>query len=135
MRAYDAAINPRKAHSLLDRREAERAPVECQITYTGEDCYHGGSGVGTLRDLSKTGCQIIGVRPPLPGSHITLTLYLPDNQPPMCLVGSIVSQVRGHVFGVKFPALTANARKRLQALILQRVSRHQHSRRSAFRIA
>jgi PilZ domain len=76
--ALDLTINPKKAHALLDRRYAERAPAHYRITYAGEEDFDECTGEGTVRDLSKTGCQIISLNPPALGSRITLTLYLPD---------------------------------------------------------
>lgn|SRR5262245_14758580 len=131
----DLGIDARKAHALLDRREAERVSIECQVTYTPEDGLGGGSQVGTLRDLAKTGCQILSVQPPATGSRITLTLHLPDGQTPMCLVGTTVCQVKGNVFGVQFPPLTSDERRRLQTVIFQRATRGESSgKRAAFRI-
>lgn len=129
-------ISLQKPHALLDRREAERVPVTGQVRYTAEEQFHGVSHGGTLRDLSKTGCQIVSHHPPTQRSRITLTLHLSDGQEPLCIVDAIVRQVRGSVLGVKFPRLTSEARRRLQALVLQRARRSEAiDKRTAFRIA
>src|ERR1041384_163670 len=127
-----SSIDLKPTHKLLDRREAERVPIHCPVTFTSDD---GSEGTGTLRNLSKTGCQILSMCPPVSGSRITLTCYLPDGKPPVCLVGVLVCQVRGHLLGVKFKTLTGEERRRLQYLILSRVTLsdlgHQ---RAAFRV-
>lgn len=128
-------IDPKKAHALLDRRYAERAPVHYRISYAGEKDVAGGRYEGTLRNLSKTGCQVMSLNPPALGSRITLTLELLDGEPPLCLAGTTVCRVAGHVFGAKFAPLTSEARKRIQATIFKRVTLADSPRqRAAFRI-
>src|SRR5688500_10273926 len=103
-------INPNKAHALLDRRQAERVRMGCLITFTTDESHEVFMRTGTLRNLSKTGCQIISLRPPISGRPITLTCYFPDAMAPMCLVGTHVCYVQGHLFGVKFRTLTEGER-------------------------
>ena len=133
MASSSSSLN--KAHALLDRREAERILMGCPITFTAAESLQMVTGTGTLRNLSKTGCQFISPRPPVPGSRITLTCYFPDGKPPMCMVGALVCHVQGHLVGVKFRMLTEEERRRLQCMILRHVtvstSAHQ---RAAFRI-
>lgn len=123
--------------SFLDRRGAERVPMECPVRFTSEERHDDGSKIeGTLCDLSKTGCQIFSLQPPAPGSQITLLLVLPDGNPPMRLIGTTVRHVRGRVFGAEFLPLTPEERRRLQALIFKHVTWQVYSlRRPAFRIA
>ena len=123
--------------AYLDRRGAERAPMDCPVTFTSEERLEDRSKVeGTLLDLSKTGCQIYSLKPPAPGSHITLILSLPDGEPPMCLIGTIVRRVGGRKFGAEFLPLSSEGRRRLQAIILKHVTWSVYSwRRPAFRIA
>ncbi|HJT19512.1 MAG TPA: PilZ domain-containing protein [Nitrospira sp.] len=122
---------------FLDRRGAERAPIECPVSFTSEERFDDWSKAeGTLCDLSKTGCQISTFRPPLQGSQITLTLLLPDGLPPMRLIGTTVRHVRGRVFGAEFLPLTPEERRRLQTLIFKHLTWSVYSlRRPAFRIA
>ena len=121
----------------MDRRGAERAPMDCPVIFTSEERLEDGSKVeGTLRDLSKTGCRIYSLEPPAPGSHMLLILSLPDGEPPMCLIGTIVRRVRGPEFGAECLPLTSEGRRRLQAIILKHVTWSVYSlRRPAFRIA
>lgn len=59
-------INHQNAHSLLDRRDAERVPIRYRISYSG--------GEGALKDLSKAGCKILGAATNSLGSRLTLLL-------------------------------------------------------------
>jgi hypothetical protein len=62
-------INNQKPHSLLDRRYAERAPIRYRINYSGEEGTRIVTGEGTLKDLSKTGCKILGATHELAGKQ------------------------------------------------------------------
>ena len=78
-------VNTQKSHSLLDRRYAERVPIRYRITYSGEEGARIVKGEGALKDLSKTGCKILGVATSSLGSRLTLLLDLEDGQAPMRL--------------------------------------------------
>ena len=80
-----SGINNQKAHSLLDRRYAERVPIRYRISYSGEEGARIVKGEGTLKDLSKTGCKILGTTTSSLGSCLTLLLDLEDGQAPMRL--------------------------------------------------
>jgi hypothetical protein len=128
-------INHQKAHSLLDRRDAERVPIRYRISYSGEDGARIVRGEGTLEDLSKTGCKILGTTTTSLGSNLTLFLYLQNGQAPMCLTNVIVSWIARDSFAVRFPKLSAEERRRLQEVILKNVSLSSlDDRRTAFRI-
>jgi hypothetical protein len=128
-------INNQKAHSLLDRRYAERAPIRYRISYSGEEGARIVTGEGILKDLSKTGCKILGATTSSLGSSITLLLYLEDGQAAMCLTNVIVSWITRDSFAVRFPKLSAEERKRLQDVIWKNVSLSSlDDRRTAFRI-
>jgi len=125
------------ADDYLDRRRAERAPVGCHVGFISEERFNDNSTVeGTLCDLSKRGCKVFSLNPPQQGTQITLILHLPDEQPPMYLIGTNVRQVRGYEFGVEFISLTPKERRRLQAIIFKYATWSPYSlRRPAFRIA
>jgi hypothetical protein len=128
-------INNQKAHSLLDRRYAERAPIRYRISYFGIEGTQVVRREGTLQDLSKTGCKIMGRTTSTLESRLTLLLDLKDEQVPMCLTNVIVSWIARDSFAVKFPKLPAEERKRLQDVILKNVSVSSlDDRRTAFRI-
>ena len=128
-------INMQKAHSLLDRRYAERVPIRYRITYFGEDGARIVPGEGALTDLSQTGCKILGIAPSPLGSRLTLLLDLEDGQAPMRLTDVIVSWISKDSFAVKFPKLSVDERKRLQDVIWKNMSVSSlDDRRTAFRI-
>ena len=127
--------NTQKPHALLDRRYAERAPIRYRINYSGEEGARIVTGEGTLKDLSKTGCKILGATTSSLGSSLTLHLYLEDGQAPMCLTNVTVSWIASDSFAVKFPKLSAEERKRLQELVWKNVSLSSLvDQRTAFRI-
>ena len=128
-------VNHQKAHSLLDRRYAERAPIGYRITYTGEEGARIVAGEGVLKDLSKTGCKIMGATTSSVGSTLTLVLCLEDGQASMRLIDVTVSWVGKDSFAVRFPKLSAEERKRLQEVVRKNVSLASlDDRRTAFRI-
>jgi c-di-GMP-binding flagellar brake protein YcgR len=128
-------VNTQKAHSLLDRRYAERVSIRYRITYFGEVGARIVAGEGALKDLSKTGCKVLGVATNPLGSRLTLLLDLEDGQAPMLLTDVIVSWIAQDSFAVKFPKLSPEERKRLQEVIWKNISLSSlDDRRTAFRI-
>jgi len=125
----------KNAYAPLDRRYAERAPMLARVLYASESGPRLVKAEGSLADLSKSGCKILGTTPPDEGSSITLFLYFADGCPPMCLTEATISWVSGLAFAAKFPQLTPDERKRLQELIWKHAtfswSTHQ---RAGFRI-
>jgi c-di-GMP-binding flagellar brake protein YcgR len=128
-------INHQKAHSLLDRRYAERVPIGYRISYSREEGARIVKGEGILKDLSKTGCKILGATTSSLGSRLTLRLHLEDGQAPMRLTDVLVSWIDRDSFAVRFPKLSAEERKRLQEVIWKHVRLSSlDDRRMAFRI-
>jgi hypothetical protein len=130
------ATAPRPERPVLDRRHAQRVPLQAHVLYTS-----GGAealpcdGEGRVRNLSKKGCQIVGNTPLVQGSLVTLSLDLGDGQPPLCLPGALVCWTDGACFSVKFPPMTDEARYRLQQLVLKFAARRDVSRtHTAFRV-
>jgi hypothetical protein len=126
-------LNATSAHAPLDRRYAERVPIYYRVTYTGTEGARLVKIEGSLKDLSKTGCQILGTMPPAAGDILTVTLYLEDGQAPLRLTDATVSWIKGSVFAVRFPRLTEDERKRIQAMIWKHVTLSKNHR-AAFRI-
>jgi hypothetical protein len=128
-------VNNQMSHSLLDRRYAERVPIRYRITYSGEEGARIVKGEGALKDLSKTGCKILGVATISLGSRLTLHLNLEDGQAPMRLTDVLVTWIARDSFAVKFPKLSPEERKRLQEVIWKNISLSSlDDRRTAFRI-
>ena len=122
MKAHSLEIpmHLRKGHALQDLRSAQRVSLDCRMTYNVE-----GEPIeeGILRDLSKTGCQILSLQPPPAGSQ------------PMWLEGTTVSWVQGQRFGGRFRPLTSSERRRMQTAVLQRVTFSRSGlQRTAFRL-
>lgn len=133
--AIRLGLDAPKSQPLLDRRYAERASVCSRVTYLDEDNFEPRVVEGRLRDLSRTGCQIESLNAPIPGSRLTLTIDLSDGQPPLCLSGVTVCRVNGNLWGAKFPSLNSDERRRVQEMILKRVSLSSSAhQRAAFRI-
>jgi hypothetical protein len=128
-------INNQKAHLLLDRRYAKRVPIRYRISYSREEGARTIKGEGALKDLSKTGCKILGTATSSLGSSLTLLLDLEDGQAPMCLTNVLVSWIARDSFAVRFPKLSPEERKRLQEVIWKNISMSSlDDRRTAFRI-
>ena len=127
--------HPTSAHAPLDRRYAERVPIEYRVTYTRTEGARLITIRGVLKDLSKTGCQIRGTVLPNAGDTLRLTIYLGDEGTPLCLTDATVSWIKGSVFAVRFPPLSNSERKRLQAVIWKHVTlTHAKTHRIAFPI-
>ena len=124
-----------RAHAPLDRRYAERALIHDEVTYTSTEGARFTTSNGSLKDLSKTGCKVLGTTLPAVGGHLTITLYLNDGQAPFCLTEATVSWIKGNVFAVRFPKLTEEERKRIQGAIWKHVRLSPaKNQRTAFRI-
>jgi hypothetical protein len=126
-------LNATNAHAPLDRRYAERVPIHYRVTYTGTEGARLITTKGSLIDVSKTGCKILGTLLPAAGGCLTVTLYLEDGEAPLCLTDATVSWIKGSVFAVRFPKLTQDERKRIQGVIWQHVTLSKNHR-TAFRI-
>ncbi|HZH48702.1 MAG TPA: PilZ domain-containing protein, partial [Nitrospira sp.] len=125
----------KNASAILDRREAERVPIHSHVTYasSAEACLC--RGEGKLLNLSKKGCRIVG--PVLAvGSTATISLDLDDGKAPLNFTDVTVCWSDGYSFGVKFPSMTVEDRKRLQELILKLATLRGASQdHTAFRLA
>jgi hypothetical protein len=127
--------NDKKAHALLCQRAAQRVVAQYRVSYSTQERARLIKGEGTLKDLSKTGCKVVGIPVPALGSSLTLFLDFEDGQSPLCLAGSIVGRVAGGSFAVKFPAMRSSERKRVQEAILRKIRVSSLTdRRTEFRI-
>jgi hypothetical protein len=131
----DRAGKLTNASSVLDRRDAERVPLDAAVSYVSDARMGLTRGEGRLDDLSKTGCKISG---PLlmVGTTATLVIHLADDKPPLSLSGVEVTWSNGESFGVRFPQLKAEDRQRLQELVLRFATFKRRSEdHTAFRLA
>jgi len=130
-----AARSAPNALAPLDRRYAERAPINCRVVYSGEDGARIVQVEGTLQDLSKTGCKILGKTQPVMGGDLTIHLHIEEGGTPLCLTGGQVTWVKGFSFAIRFPRLTAEERRRVQEVIWRNVTLStSNQNRTAFRI-
>jgi len=128
-------LHATSAHAPLDRRYAERVPINYRVTYTGTEGARVVKIEGSLRDLSQTGCKILGTVLPAEGASLTVTLHLEDGQAPLRVTDGTVSWIKGSVFALRFPKLTEEERKRIQAVIWKHVTLSpSKNHRAAFRI-
>lgn len=128
-------LHATSAHAPLDRRYAERVPINYRVTYTGTEGARVVKIEGSLRDLSQTGCKILGTVLPAEGASLTVTLHLEDGQAPLRVTDGTVSWVKGSMFALRFPKLTEEERKRIQAVIWKHVTLSpSKNHRAAFRI-
>jgi len=118
----EQSLTAPSAHAPLDRRYAERALTHQDVTYTGTEGARFTTSRGSLKDLSKTGCKIVGTTLPAAGGRLTVTMYLDDGQAPLRLADATVSWIKGNVFAVRFPKLTDDERKRIQGVIWKHVT-------------
>jgi len=116
-------MGSRKPAALKDSRYAERVSVNCRVAYTGEIPSQPHSGEGLTKDVSVTGCKIVSNRPVTRGTLLTLTIALPDGQPPLSVFSAHVVWVSGAQFSVRFMHLSQENRKRLQSFIWKNISR------------
>jgi hypothetical protein len=129
-----SSILPR-THAPLDRRYAERVAIQYEANYTGSQGARLIPSVGSVQDISKTGCKILATTLPPAATSLNITLYLNDGRAPLCLTDATVSWIKGNVFAVRFPKLTPEERRRLQETILKHVTLPTSTNhRTAFRI-
>lgn len=120
--------------AILDRRQAERVAMDSHVSYTSVDDASLLRGEGLLLNLSKLGCRIVG--PVLAvGSHTTITLDVHDGKAPLRVIAATVCWSDGSSFGVKFPSMSGEDRKRLQELVIKFASlRGASNEYTAFRL-
>jgi c-di-GMP-binding flagellar brake protein YcgR len=118
----DQSTKARKPAALKDNRYAERVSVNCRVTYRGEISSQPHNGEGLTKDVSLTGCKIVSNRPVTRGTLLTLTIALPDGQPPLRFFSAHVVWVSGAQFSVRFMHLSQDNRKRLQSFIWKNIS-------------
>ncbi len=128
-------VNTPTTYSLSDRRYAKRIPIQYRVAYFKEEGARIVKGAGVLKNLSKTGCMILGATTSSLGSRLTLLLDVEDGQAPIRLTDVLVSWIGKDSFAVKFPMLSPEQRKRLQGVIVKNIGlSYLDDRRAAFRI-
>lgn len=122
-------------HAPLDGRHTERLSIVCPMHYKGEVPSQPHTGQGLTRDISVTGCKVVTDRPVTRGTLLTLTIALPDRNPPLTLTAAHVVWVSGCQFSVRFLQLSSEQRRRLQTYIWKHISHATvHNQRARFRL-
>jgi len=70
-------------------------------------------GEGILANLSLMGCSIMSDREVLCGSHMRMSVLLPNQKPALSIDLGTIKWVQGKEFGVEFLRLPFEARQRL----------------------
>ncbi|MCS6897543.1 MAG: PilZ domain-containing protein [Nitrospira sp.] len=125
-----------KAPVRKDNRHAERVTYTCPVSFTGEIPSQPHSGEGLTKDISLTGLKIVSNQPVTRGTLLTLSLALPDGQPPLRIHSAHVVWVSGIHFSVRFMNLSREHRKRILSFVLKHVGKEAMTDQwSRFRIA
>ena len=72
-------------------------------------------GEGVLTNLSFSGCSVLCDREVLCGSHVRVSVLLPDQAQALTIELGTIKWVEGHQFGVEFIRLQEETRKRLNS--------------------
>ena len=90
-------------------RTYHRFPLRYPVIYGGAPFL----GEGILNNLSLMGCSILSDRAVLCGSHVRVSVLLPNQNPTVSIELGTIKWVRSNEFGVEFISLPLEARKRL----------------------
>lgn len=113
----------RKLSTRQDNRYAERVPYTCPVSFTGEIPSQPHRGEGLTKDISITGLKIVSHHPVTRGTLLTISLALPDGQPPLTIHSAHVVWVSGAHFSVRFMHLNRDQRKRLLSFVLKHINK------------
>lgn len=100
---------------MVNRRQNPRPQVEFGLMYSAQDS--SGEilmGDGMVTDLSSTGLGIRGNASVMPGTDLTIFLYLPDGQDPLFVMEARVAWASGRRFGVEILRMNLRERNRLR---------------------
>lgn len=90
-----------------------RFPVQVSMMYLNQNS----AGQGTVRELSRVGCSILGNDPVVTGETLHVRLSLPTCPKPVLIESATVQWVKGLEFGVAFEHLDAQQANQLQGLL------------------
>ncbi|MCP9454708.1 MAG: PilZ domain-containing protein [Nitrospira sp.] len=106
-----------------DKRLAERITYTCAVSFTGEIPSQPHQGTGLTQNISITGLKIISHSPVTRGTLLTISLALPDGQPPLTIYSAHVVWVSGAHFSVRFLRLHRDQRKRILSFVLKHIGK------------
>jgi hypothetical protein len=102
----------------IDRRATPRFRVQFRTTLSGRGCLE---GIGTLQDLSLSGCRIKSGVPVQRGVPLELRIHVPHLDWPLMIDQAQVQWIRGNIFGLAFLRLKESEETRLAYVIAELV--------------
>jgi len=98
----------------VDLRRQQRFPVHFQSVLSGQPC---GESVGTIMNLSKSGCRAKTDSQVYSGMHVSLRFDVPGETSPICIERAAVRWNRGGELGVGFISVASPHKERLDQLL------------------
>lgn len=97
--------------SLSSSRIYPRYPLHYPVIFGGVPFV----GEGVLTNLSFSGCSVLCDREVSCGSHVRVSILLPDQTQALAIELGMIKWVMGHQFGVEFLRLQQETRQRLNS--------------------
>jgi PilZ domain len=94
-------------------RTYARLPIRTSMLYVGKDF----AGQGLVRELSRSGCRILGNYPVTPGETISIRISHPTHPDPLVIKQVKVRWVKGFEFGVIFGPFERREADRLHQML------------------
>ena len=94
-------------------RYAHRYPVQCPITFLGDQLV----GQGTVRNLSTGGWKVESDQAVKPGHYFVLSVLLPNQAVPMKVGLAAVRWSSGREFGLEFLRMQPEEQARLRRFV------------------
>jgi hypothetical protein len=98
----------------VDLRRQQRFPVHFQSVLSGQPR---GESVGTIMNLSKSGCRVKTDSQVYSGMQVSLRFDVPGETPPICVERAAVRWSRGGELGVGFISVAPPHQDRLDQLL------------------
>jgi hypothetical protein len=98
----------------MDLRRQQRFPVHFQSMLSGQPR---GETVGTIMNLSKSGCRVKTDSQVHTGMQVSLRFDVPGETSPICIERAAVRWIRGGELGVGFITVAASHQERLDQLL------------------
>lgn len=93
---------------MVEKRNNRRYEVNLPVTFTGR-----ASGMGTVRNLSKGGCQMECMADLTNNDALVMHLTLSPDEAPLRIEAASVRRCNEHLFSVAFLVMDTKAKARL----------------------
>ena len=103
----------KKPNKRFALRTYSRFPLHISMTYFGQVS----AGRGTVQELSRVGCRILGNDPVIAGETLSVRIAVPTSTKPLIIEQATVKWVKGLEFGVAFKHIHPLEADRLQQLL------------------